>query len=311
MRWGILLKKFYGLVVMIRDVKIIVAVIALFFTGAIESYSGDDAGIIMSFRDRDSLCLSGTLVDSRQNIKTTYLIAHKDNNPYIMIEKIYCSYSTIVNSELNYSSIIHNAASSILYNSDLITGSENSAPEIILYCPDNWSIEQVTPNPYQKNIILKFCQQCSNYTKLIAKMKSDEDVNEMMSVTHQAVIFENNEPQKSASNCTKINTFSAINDKSQNLLPEEPASNDPFWSLYGNNINSEEQFLGTSPESSSPMVFKTKGVERMRIEANGQIEISDNDPDNPPHAVPQTHTDYLLAVEGKILAQEIVVTPKN
>lgn len=83
-----------------------------------------------------------------------------------------------------------------------------------------------------------------------------------------------------------------------------------YWALTGNNL-AENDFIGSAEGNNYPLVLKTNGIERMRISGEGQLIISNNSDEKITCAAPQTHRDFLLAVEGKIISQEIVVTPKT
>jgi hypothetical protein len=77
---------------------------------------------------------------------------------------------------------------------------------------------------------------------------------------------------------------------------------DGAWLTAGNSSTTSSSFIGTTSSNNNPLIFKTHGVERMQVEADGQVRTGE--------AVPATttdHADYLLSVDGKIVCKELVV----
>jgi hypothetical protein len=73
------------------------------------------------------------------------------------------------------------------------------------------------------------------------------------------------------------------------------------WTLGGNAISTNSYFIGT--KDNYPLVFKTNDTERMKIKDNGKVIIGTGTT-----ITSGNHTDYLLAVYGKIIGTELIVT---
>jgi hypothetical protein len=83
--------------------------------------------------------------------------------------------------------------------------------------------------------------------------------------------------------------------------PDTTSGGSEYWSVTGNGgTDSTINFLGTT--DAQPLIFKTKDIERARIDTNGLVTIATT------YSPDSTDTDLKLAVNGNIYAKKLKVT---
>lgn len=77
----------------------------------------------------------------------------------------------------------------------------------------------------------------------------------------------------------------------------------PFWTNSGNNTNSSD-FLGTN--NSQSLVFKTNGIERLRILPNGYVGIGTNNPLYSLHVIGDAYFTGIVNAQGVVLTNKLL-----
>lgn len=91
-----------------------------------------------------------------------------------------------------------------------------------------------------------------------------------------------------------------------NYITVNVQTNAGAWSLNGNDLTGvTDPFLGSPTGKNFPVIFKTSGVEKMRIATDGKVFIGTS---GFPTSVP---SDALLGVEGFIISKGLKVTQTN